>query len=363
MVTQGSPLRGEISFQQLLAAAYVIQQQSEGINLREAGADPIQVLVHIAETQKLIQSRQLDLPAATMLIAEQVEKITKASGVAVGFVEGNELVYQASRGSAVGEMGSRVPMASGLSAYCLHSGQILQCSDVRRDTRLRYELCRVRGVLSLIAVPVYHEGKIAGVLEIRFAEANSFGEHDVRSSQLMAGLVSDAIARASGLEWKQSLATERASMLEVLERIKPQLERLAQGQEESVVSSDLETENSSEVCRGCGYEFSEEEYFCGSCGTARHEISARGDTQSKWASLWHMQEAQKQNSESLVAHDVTASETTESSYPSAVQQTLDGVWDDEPAMIDGIMSDARVESYTNLALKESHIGHGARPVY
>ena len=352
MVTQGSPPRGEISFQQLLAAAYVVQQQGGGSNLRESGADPIQVLVHIAETQKLIQSRQLDLPAATMLIAEQVEKITKASGVAVGFVEGNELVYQASRGSAVGEMGSRVPMASGLSAYCLHSGQILQCSDVRRDTRLRYELCRVRGVLSLIAVPVYHEGKIAGVLEIRFAEANSFGEHDVRSSQLMAGLVSDAIARASGLEWKQSLATERTSMLEVLERIKPQLERLAQGQEESVVSSDLETENSSEVCRGCGYEFSEEEYFCGSCGTARHEISARGDTQSKWASLWHMQEAQKQNSESLVAHDVTASETTESSYPSAVQQTLDGGWDDGPATIDGIMTDARVGSYTNLALKE-----------
>ena len=71
MVTQGSPLRGEISFQQLLAAAYVIQQQSDSVNLREAGADHIQVLVHIAETQKLIQSRQLDLPAATMLIAEQ----------------------------------------------------------------------------------------------------------------------------------------------------------------------------------------------------------------------------------------------------------------------------------------------------
>src|SRR2546429_5704975 len=269
MVTQGSPLRGEISFQQLLAAAYVVQQQSEGINLREAGADPIQVLVHIAETQKLIQSRQLDLPAATMLIAEQVEKITKASGVAVGFVEGNELVYQASRGSAVGEMGSRVPMASGLSAYCLHSGQILQCSDVRRDTRLRYELCRVRGVLSLIAVPVYHEGKIAGVLEIRFAEANSFAEHDVRSSQLMAGLVSDAIARASELEWKQSLATERASMLEALERIKPQLERLAEPSSPTAETapSPMETKSdTAELCRGCGRQFEEEEYFCGTCG-------------------------------------------------------------------------------------------------
>jgi len=364
MVTQGSPLRGEISFQQLLAAAYVVQQQRDGINLREAGADPTQVLVHIAETQKLIQSRQLDLPAATMLIAEQVEKITEANGVAVGLVEGDELVYQACRGTAVGEMGSRVPLASGLSAYCLHSGQILQCSDVRRDTRVRYELCRVRRVLSLIAVPVYHEGKIAAVLEVRFAEANSFGEHDARSSQLMAGLVSDAIARASGLEWKQSLATERASMLEVLEKIKPQLERLAepflaQGQEESVLSNDLETEqNPSEVCRGCGHQFSEEEYFCGACGTARHEISSRGDTQSKWASLWRIQQAQKQNGESLVAGEqqVTESETTQSPYPSATQRTLENVWDEESAMLEGIIG-TRVGSSTNLVLREEP--HGA----
>ena len=356
MVTLGSPPRGEISFQQLLAAAYVVQQQGGGSNLRESGADPIQVLVHIAETQKLVQSRQLDLPAATMLIAEQVEKITKASGVAVGIVEGNELVYQSARGTASGEMGSHVPLASGLSAYCLHSGQILQCSDVRKDTRVRYELCRVRRVLSLIAVPVYHEGRIAGVLEVRFAEANSFGEHDARSSQLMAGLVSDAIARASGLEWKQSLATERASMLEVLEKIKPQLERLAQDQEESVVSSDLETENPSEVCRGCGHQFSEEEYFCGSCGTARHEISPRGDTQNKWASLWHMQEAQKQNGESVLAHEGAASETVQSSHPSAMPQTLEDTWDDDSATIDGIMTDAVVGSYTNLVLKEKPHG-------
>ena len=138
-----------------------------------------------------------------MLIAKQVEKITKASGVAIGIVEGDELVYRATRGTADDEMGSRVPLASCLSAYCLHSGQILQCSDAKRDTRLRYEHCRLRYVQSLIAVPVYQEGKIAGVLEVRFAEPNSVREHDARSSQLMAGLVSDAIARASGLEWKQ----------------------------------------------------------------------------------------------------------------------------------------------------------------
>src|SRR5256886_7900979 len=226
ILTQDRPVLGEISFQQLLAAAYVVQQRNERVIPREAGADHVQTLVHIAETQNLIQSCQLDLPAATMLIAKQVEKITKASGVAIGIVEGDKLVYQATRGTADDEMGSRVPLASCLSAYCLHSGQILQCSDAKRDTRLRYEHCRLRYVQSLIAVPVYQEGKIAGVLEVRFAEPNSVREHDARSSQFMAGLVSDGIARASGLEWKQSLATERASMLEVLERIKPQLERL-----------------------------------------------------------------------------------------------------------------------------------------
>ena len=325
ILTQDRPVLGEISFQQLLAAAYVVQQRNERVIPREAGADHVQTLVHIAETQNLIQSCQLDLPAATMLIAKQVEKITKASGVAIGIVEGDELVYQATRGTADDEMGSRVPLASCLSAYCLHSGQILQCSDAKRDTRLRYEHCRLRYVQSLIAVPVYHEGKIAGVLEVRFAEPNSVREHDARSSQLMAGLVSDAIARASGLEWKQSLATERASMLEVLDRIKPQLERLvgpflAPGKDEAVPSSNLEAEPSpSEVCRGCGHRFEEEEYFCGACGTARQEISSRGDIQSKLASLWHMQQAQTQKTNNLVESPIAVRDTSQGAMPPSQQ--------------------------------------------
>jgi GAF domain-containing protein len=336
MLTQDRPLRGEISFQQLLAAAYVVQQQNERVVTHETGADYVQTLAHIAETQNLIQSSRLDLPAATMLIAEQVAKITKASGVAVGIVEGDQIVYLASRGTAADEMGLRLPLASCLSAYCLENGQLLQCSDTKADSRLRYELCRLRCVKSLIAVPVYHDGRIAGVLEVRFAEPDSFREQDARSSQLMAGLVGDAIARASGLELKLSLATERASMLEVLERIKPQLERLAEPllvpnkKEEAVLSSDQGTEQSpSEVCRGCGRQFSGEELFCGNCGTARQEITSRGDIQSKWASLWHMQQARKQKSEELVEHQVAGSEPPQGSQLPAPQQTSDEVWDDE----------------------------------
>ena len=313
-VAQDRPVLDETSFQQLLAAAYVIQQQNETVIPPEVHTNYAQTLSDIAETQNLIQTRQLDLPAATMLIAKQVEKITNADGVAVGIVQEDQLVYWAGTGTAASEMGSRVPLASCLSAYCLHSGQILECPEAKKDPRLRDELCRLRGVQSLIAVPVYYEGKIAGVVELRFAQPDSFREHDVRSSQLMGGLVSDAMARASELEWKQSLATERASMLEAMERIKPQLERLAEPSSPTVaetVPSPVETRSAAaELCRGCGRQFEEEEYFCGTCGTARREISSRGDIQSKWASLWHMQQAQKQKTENFVESPIAAPETT-----------------------------------------------------
>ena len=329
ILAQHRPVLDEASFQQLLAAAYVLQQQAAGSVIpHEVQNDFSQTFTYIADTQHQIQTRQLDFPAAALLIAEQVEKITKASGIAVGIIEQDQLIYRATTGTAAGEMGSRVPMASSLSAYCLQSGQILQCPDVKKDPRLRNELCQLRGVQSLIAVPVFYEGKIAGVLELRFANIDSFREHDVRSSQLMAGLVSDALARAAELEWKQSLATERATMLEALERIKPQLERLADPSPttftESVPPGKTETKQiSDELCRGCGRQFGEEEYFCGTCGTARQEISSRGDIQSKWASLWHMQQAQKQKTENLVADQIAASDLTTGTIPATQNNSED----------------------------------------
>ena len=88
------------------------------------------------------------------------------------------------------------------------------------------ELFAGRDVKAFIAVPVYHSGQVAGVLELRFARANSFRESDLRAAELMAGLLSEAMVTAARMKWKEALASERQSMLEALERIKPQLERL-----------------------------------------------------------------------------------------------------------------------------------------
>src|SRR6202040_3313101 len=93
-------------------------------------------------------------------------------------------------------------------------------------------------VKSFIAVPVYPAGQVAGVLELRFARPNAFRESDLRTAELMAGLLSEAMVTAARMKWKDALASERQSMLEALERIKPQLERL--GTEPSI--GELEAE-------------------------------------------------------------------------------------------------------------------------
>ena len=223
---QRKPLLDEASFQQLLSAAYVLQQHNDRLRAKGFQADFAENLSAIVETQKLIQTLQLDLAAASELVAERVQKVTNASGTAIGILEKGELFYRAATGSAAIDAGTRLAPASALSGDCLSKGSALNYPDVTSSLHVRSDLFRSRDVKAFIAVPVYHAGQVAGVLELRFARANSFREADLRTAELMAGLLSEAMVTAARMKWKEALASERQSMLEALERIKPQIERL-----------------------------------------------------------------------------------------------------------------------------------------
>ena len=269
----------ESAFQQLLAAAYVLQEHNDQLRAQEiereeprpaeADGDPTQLLSDIVETQNLIQGQHLNFVSAATVIAERVQKMTRASGAAIGIVEGNQLSYAACTGEALNDKGTRVAVELSPSAECIRSGRLLQLHDGAAGSRAMVEICRKRGIGSLIAVPVYHDGKVAGVLEIRFVQANAFREHQVRSCQLIAGLVTEAINRAAEIEWKQVLAAERANMLEVLERLRPQLERLTGESANSIeaIVAPMTPTASGTICEGCGAEVGEHESFCGACGT------------------------------------------------------------------------------------------------
>jgi hypothetical protein len=277
---QRKPLLDEASFQQLLSAAFVLQEHNDRLRAKGFQADFAENLSAIVETQKLIQTLQLDLAAASELVAERVQKVTNASGTAIGILEKGELFYRAATGTAAIDAGTRVAPASALSGDCLTRGSALNYPDVTPSLHVRADLFRSRDVKAFIAVPVYHAGQVAGVLELRFARANSFREADLRTAELMAGLLSEAMVTAARMKWKEALASERQSMLEALERIKPQIERLGN---ESMSLADVEAARSlassserpatkwvAETCSACGTDFFDDsESFCGTCGAAR----------------------------------------------------------------------------------------------
>ena len=297
---QEKPALDRESFQQLLEAAYVLQQHNDESRAPSARAEPSvrsdysQVLSEVVEVQSLIYGPELDLHSAATLIATRALKFTRADGAAVGVVKDDELIYKSATGSAADDSGMPVPVASCLSAHCFTSGQTIHSLDTLKDRRIPSDLCRENHVQSLIAAPASYEGKVAGVLELRFTEKNAFQEEDVRTCQLMAGLLAQAIARSAELEWKQALAAERATMIETLAKIKPQLERMAVEPASPVVEppADPAREPVAVTCRSCGHLLEKEESYCGICGTPRPSESARSrDLQSKWASLWHLKQA------------------------------------------------------------------------
>ena len=268
-------------------------------------------LAQIVETQRQIQVRHLELENAMSLVAERVTEIARAGGAAIAFLDGKKVRYRGVAGKMTLPAGTEMPFEKALSIATLKTGQVIRCADVNPEFLFDPEECRRRGIQAMIVVPIFHEGGIAGALELYYATTQAFTEQDVHTCQLMAGLITEALARDEELGWKKSLASERAVMLEALERLKPKLAALADtatakssaprktGSPSTVAAA---SSASTYLCRQCGHKLVGGEQFCGSCGTRRDNGSSVGrnteyeppSMQSRTASLWHMQEAAMQ---------------------------------------------------------------------
>ena len=300
-----SPVLDEATFQQILQAAYIIQEQNDRRREARPKLDAAATLALIAETQELLHSQRYDVNAAARLISERLEKVTHATGVAVALIEDDQLSYRAALGSFASLAGSSGPVAAGISEF-LREGAVAP-DDVQAELLTKNDN-------SPALFPLFSQGRVVGLLELSFPENESIQEHEIRSCQVMAGLMGEAISRTAELEWKQSLAEERATMLEAIERLRPQLERLtaepaknieaepaaarsngratssasaaaraaritAKPEPAEVAAKALPSEpgladirremRPSATCGNCGFHFSDGELFCGRCGTPR----------------------------------------------------------------------------------------------
>ena len=250
------------------------------------------VLTQVIEIQRQIQDRQLDLESAMSLVVERVIEIARAGGAGIGTVAGKNIRYRAAAGLMTLPEGSEVAIEKSLCSACLRTGEVIRCADINADFLLDADECHRRGIQALIAVPVYHEGGITGALELYYANRQAFTEQDVHACQLMAGLVTEALAREEEATSKKSLATERAAMLEALEKLKPNLAGLMNAPAAKAAAT--APSGSVFTCRKCGHQLVGEEQFCGNCGQPRSSDYEPPSMQSKVATLWRMQEALKQ---------------------------------------------------------------------
>jgi GAF domain-containing protein len=300
-------------------------------------------LAQVVETQHQIQARHLEMDNAMSLVAARVIEIAKAGGAAIGFLEGNKVRYRGVAGIMTLPAGTEVPRERALCVACLKTGQILRCADVNPEFLLDPDECRRRGIQAMIAVPVFHDGGVAGALELYYARTQAFTEQDVHSCQLMAGLITEALAREEEHSTKKSLASERALMLEALEKLKPNLAALvgSAAKDSSVRIPGRKTASSAStyVCRKCGHHLVGEEQFCGKCGSPRSADRSSSEyeppsMQSKVASLWHMQEAIKKSAASAPADgDMVRTEPPARSDPSRPEKPLaDSIEEEMPEL-------------------------------
>ena len=361
---KNKPVLDERTFDKLLEAAYVIQQhhrkvrdaeqrmEAHSAQLREqeqesapsvpfrenkpepeektrSDSDYTLTLAEIVEAQRQIQARNLELEKALAVVAEKVARITRASGAAVGILEERMVRYRAGVGPSALPLESEVPLATAICKASVRTGQVIRSEDVNIEVLFDPEPCRERGILSLVVVPIYHDGDIVGALEIYFDRIHGFTEQDIHTCQLMAGLVTEAISRDAEVKLKMSMAAERSTMLAAIEKLQPNLAALAEEQSAAIARTDADMGRSaigaaSFPCWKCGNTLLAEEQFCGRCGAPRVTDDESSSTQSKLASAWHMQQTSEEDLSDETLEDAPpfeASPPVETPLPVATDET------------------------------------------
>jgi GAF domain len=175
-------------------------------------------LFDIVEMQGRIKEQSLDLKSRVELVADRTQEIAQCIGVVVGLLHQDNLVYFARTGMAAAMAGEQ--SQTKLFRSCLTTGRVLPFSEAQKDG-LVGATCRREGVRSLVVVPVLHNRKVTGAMELLFKEMRSFSNGDVMTLELIADVVSEAVEGAAQAESRQAEGREGPAEAKVAESLTP----------------------------------------------------------------------------------------------------------------------------------------------
>ncbi len=174
-------------------------------------------LKQIIETQSELALAGFDLQAFMDKVVERMLLLTPATGSVVEIVEGTEIVYKATSGSVAPFVGVRLSIGKSLTGLSLRDREIKISADTANDPRVDLAACKRVGAASMVLVPLMMSGEPIGVLKVLSNQTNAFCSDDVATLQLMAGLLSGALAQQLEMERRKELEetlTEKTAELE-----------------------------------------------------------------------------------------------------------------------------------------------------
>ncbi len=177
-------------------------------------------LFDIVEMQGRIKEQSLDLKSMVELVADRTQEIAQCTGVAVGLLHQDNLVYFARTGRAVAMAGEQ--SHTKLFRSCLTTGKVLPFPEAQKDGLLG-ATCRREGVRSLVVVPILHNLKVTGAMELLFKEMRSFSNGDVMTLELIADVVSEGLEGVAHAESRQAEGGEGPREAKAVESLTPPL--------------------------------------------------------------------------------------------------------------------------------------------
>jgi hypothetical protein len=127
--------------------------------------------------------------AILQLIVERAATLTGASGAALALLTGDSFVCRASIGIPAPPVGSAVNASAGLSGECLRTGAIVSCRDTESDLRVDPEICRMAGIGSFMAAPIFADFRVVGLIEVFSPYPYTFAETHKTVLERLAELV------------------------------------------------------------------------------------------------------------------------------------------------------------------------------
>ncbi len=144
------------------------------------------MLSAVEAVRREVRATGHDFDAALHLITERALSLTGASGAALAFLTDDKMICRACAGELALPLGTAVDVKQGLSGECVRSGHMVACEDAENDPRVDRETCRMLGIGSILAAPIFSDFRVVGLLEVFSPHPRAFAEvHETALDRLV----------------------------------------------------------------------------------------------------------------------------------------------------------------------------------